>query len=130
MKWDFDLLLQVSAAVILLAFSTGYIISLVSRLISTSSKKQTTENEDVSSLTGLKWLSQSIDNPVFYKDPWKKEFDDAVNFIVNDTDEKIEVIYIEGGLGCGKTRAAKEIGHSIKDRYKENNTEAMIFFGS
>ena len=130
LKWDFDLLLQVSAAVVLLAFSTGYIIRLVNRLINTISKKQTTENEEVLNLTGLEWLSQKIDKPVFFKDPWQEKFDDAVNFIVNDTDEKIEVIYIEGGLGCGKTRTAKEICDAIKRRYKENNTEAMELFGS
>ena len=130
LKWDFDLLLQASAGVLLLAFSTGYIIRLVTGLITTISKKQKTENEEVLNLTGIEWLSQAIDNPVFFNDPWQKDFDDAVDFIVNDTDERIEVLYIEGGLGCGKTRAAEEIGHSIKQRYKDKNTEAMVFFGS
>ena len=130
LKWDFNLLLQVSAVVFILALTTGYVVGYVVQLISNISKKEAASSENISSLTGLDWLSQAIDNPFFFKDPWEKEFNDAVNFIVEDTDERIEVLYIEASLGCGKTRAAKEIARTIQDKYKSKNTEAMVFFGS
>jgi tetratricopeptide (TPR) repeat protein len=130
LKWDINLLLQTSSVVLILAFSTGYIIENFAKLIKEISTKKIIKVEKVSNFSGLDWLSKSIDNPVFFKDPWLKEFDEAVNFIVEDTDEKIEFIYIEGGLGCGKTRAAKEIGLSIQSRFKDKNTEAIVLFGS
>jgi hypothetical protein len=79
--------------------------------------------------TGIIWLQKEIKSPEFYYEFWKEEFKNAVDFIVNDSDDLFEVIFIEAEMGCGKTRAAKEIANEIVRLYSKKQIQVKVLFG-
>ncbi len=129
-KWNFDELLITSAAVLLLTFITKYVVDLCVYLFEQATKENKQEVEDGLTVTGIEWFSQAIMKPVFFNAPWVDRFNAVVNFIVEDSDKKIEVVFIEGNLGSGKTRTAVEIGEAIQAQYATKGFNSLVFFGS
>ena len=74
---------------------------------------------------GIDWLIRQIEEPEKYIVPRSGILGRAIDFIVKNKDEKLEVIYIEAGEGCGKTRIANEIARRIKEREEK----AIVLFG-
>lgn len=79
--------------------------------------------------TGIVWLQKEIKEPAFYCKFWQNEFDSAVDFVVKDSDDLFEVIFIEAEMGCGKTRAAKEIANEIVRHYSKEQIKVRVLFG-
>lgn len=125
--FDFSLLLYYTVASSVFMVLSYFIVPLIIQFVSwlTSLRHKTVEENNV----GLKWLRNQIAEPSFFHVPWKNYFDQAVSFITENDDPKIEVVFIEADGGCGKTRTANEIAKEIKKIYDEQGNEATILFG-
>jgi tetratricopeptide (TPR) repeat protein len=89
-------------------------------------KKMNSESEDLqqSSITGIAWLKNKLDNPPFFICN-KTVFDNAIKWITDDDDDKIDMVFIEGDQGCGKTRMAYEIAEKIAEIENKKREEAL-----
>ena len=128
LTWDVNLFAMGSLIIVLLYSASLLIPSHVAGIFKKLSKDdQSTKTK--STLTGIAKLKQAILEPRFFNGPWNEVFCQAKEFITENEDDKIEVVYIEADVGCGKTRTAREIAEGIKKEFDESGYKAVILFG-
>jgi len=129
LRWDFISLLFASIILLLISYSSNKLAQLMMNISDKINIDPTKKEKIIDPISGNDWLHHTLAKPQFFNIPWNKQFQEAVEFITEDTDEKIEVIFIEADQGCGKTRSATEIANAVSDHYKSLGTEATILFG-
>ena len=104
-----------------------YVPRLVFRIVERikAAKESAAEEE----IDGLEWLAEQTSNPAEYILPQEGLLTEPAEFIVNNTDALLQVIYIQAPAGCGKTRTAKEIADEIKRQNKEQGKETLLLMG-
>ena len=130
--WDFKLLLAASAGCLLFSVLAVIVpvgivkvIVKVRKLMARSKKAE----EGGGKATGLAWLRETIKEPQFFCEPWAKEFEKVQQWITENDDPEIEVVFIEAPTGCGKTRTANEIAKRIETQYREKQFRVKTLFG-
>ena len=128
LKWDFQLAVFSSTALLLFTTLSYLIPSKVFQAIDAIKSKAVTE-EVIEGESGIAWLRKEIREPAFFNKPWKDEFKSITDFVTvgGMEDPEIEVVFIEADMGSGKTRVAKEIAQSIKKEHDKEFRTTVLF---
>jgi len=125
--WNFRLIIAASVGLLIFAVIAKYLPDGIIKL-----KKKMAKTKDsayAEKKTGIAWLRNEIKEPKVFICPWEDKFEETKMFITEDTDDKIEIVFIEADIGCGKTRTAKEIAGQIREEYEKKGFRATILFG-
>lgn len=126
--WNFRLIIAASVGLLIFAVIAKYLPDGIIKLKEKIATK-TKDSAYAEKKTGIAWLRNEIKEPKFFIRPWEDKFEKTKKFITEDTDEKIEIVFIEADIGCGKTRTAKEIAGQIRKEYEKKGFRATILFG-
>jgi tetratricopeptide (TPR) repeat protein len=105
--------------------------SIVRQIRILCAKKQSQEDDEAPQ-RGLEWLQSQLSmGPSNYITEGTLEdlIEKSVSYICDDEDGKIELIYLEGDRGRGKTRAARKIADGIAERLGQSGQKCRILFG-
>ena len=124
-QWSklWPLYLSLALTVVLLSFHMITKYSLGRDRETTKQEVQAPEEGAIS----LDWLSNTISKPKYIKHPERKTLETAEEFILNG--KGINVVLIEAGRGCGKSRMVDEIVARIQKNEKQPKGGYTVFYG-
>lgn len=126
--WDFRLTLAVSAAFLMFGL-LGAIVSVAIVKIKKGIAEKSKRVESEAEMTGFAWLRSAIKEPLFFCKPWQDDFERVQKWVTENEDPRIEAVWIDAPIGCGKTRTAREIANRVAEQYRKQNFNATILFG-